>query len=414
MLQTLNTGTYIFAEHSRLTRSVAFPSEILVFGAAGSRLIEFVAEIALVLVALVLLHHGRVPASFVLLPVLVLIQLLLVIGLALPDRDPVGLLLRRPSRAADRAHHAVLPFPGVLSGRDGARGRPRALLPQPHRRTAHAVSRRALSGPDAVASACSAACSPARSSSTCSAMPSSAATPRSSPRSSEMAAAPAVELRGVSKRFYFYEHRTSSLREWFIRRVLRRPLHVRRADSPSGTRPRVEPGEAVALLGRNGSGKSTALRLIAGIYQPSTGTVETHGRITAVIELGAGFHPELTGAENVALYAAVLGLTRRELARALRRDRRVRRHRATSSTRRSSTTPPAWRRGSPSRWRCASSRTSCCSTRCSRWATRRSGSAASSGCGLSRARRHPDPGLPRARSGARALHPRSGWTTAGW
>jgi ABC-type polysaccharide/polyol phosphate export permease len=84
VLQTLNTGTYIFAEHSRLTRSVAFPSEILVFGAAGSRLIEFVAEIVLVLIALVLLHHRQVPESFVLLPVLALIQLLLVIGLALP------------------------------------------------------------------------------------------------------------------------------------------------------------------------------------------------------------------------------------------------------------------------------------------------------------------------------------------
>ena len=68
VLQTLNTGTYIFAEHSRLTRSVAFPSEILVFSAAGSRLIEFVAEIALVLLALVLLHHGRCPSSFALLP----------------------------------------------------------------------------------------------------------------------------------------------------------------------------------------------------------------------------------------------------------------------------------------------------------------------------------------------------------
>ena len=89
----------------------------------------------------------------------------------------------------------------------------------------------------------------------------------------------------------------------------------------------------MALLGRNGSGKSTALRLIAGIYQPSDGTVETSGRITAVIELGAGFHPELTGAENIALYAAVLGLTRRELAAAVRRDRRVRRDGATSSTR---------------------------------------------------------------------------------
>ena len=70
----------------------------------------------------------------------------------------------------------------------------------------------------------------------------------------------------------------------------------------------------MALIGANGSGKSTALRLIAGIYRPSSGTIETNGRITAVIELGAGFHPELTGAENIALYAAVLGLPRRELA----------------------------------------------------------------------------------------------------
>jgi ABC-type polysaccharide/polyol phosphate transport system ATPase subunit len=126
---------------------------------------------------------------------------------------------------------------------------------------------------------------------------------------------PAVELRGVSKRFYFYEHRTSSLREWFIRRVLRRPIHLRRAAfTLHDVDLTVDRGEAVALLGRNGSGKSTILRLIAGIYQPTGGTVQTEGRITAVIELGAGFHPELTGAENIALYAAVLGLTRRELA----------------------------------------------------------------------------------------------------
>jgi ABC-2 type transport system ATP-binding protein len=125
---------------------------------------------------------------------------------------------------------------------------------------------------------------------------------------------PAVALRGVSKRFYFYEHRTSSLREWFIRRVLRRPIHLRRAAfTLHDLDLTVEQGEAVALLGRNGSGKSTVLRLIAGIYQATSGSVRTEGRITAVIELGAGFHPELTGAENIALYAAVLGLTRKEL-----------------------------------------------------------------------------------------------------
>lgn len=125
----------------------------------------------------------------------------------------------------------------------------------------------------------------------------------------------AVELRDVSKRFYYYSHRTSTLREWFIRRILHRPLNVRRAEFTLRNFDfRVERGEAVALIGSNGSGKSTALRLIAGIYGPSSGTIRTLGRLTAVIELGAGFHPELTGADNVALYAAVLGLGRKELS----------------------------------------------------------------------------------------------------
>jgi ABC-type polysaccharide/polyol phosphate transport system ATPase subunit len=97
--------------------------------------------------------------------------------------------------------------------------------------------------------------------------------------------------------------------------VLRRPIHVRRsAFSLRDLDLRVAPGESVALLGHNGSGKSTVLRLVAGIYQPTTGTISSNGRITAVIELGAGFHPELTGAENISLYGAVLGPTRRELA----------------------------------------------------------------------------------------------------
>lgn len=119
----------------------------------------------------------------------------------------------------------------------------------------------------------------------------------------------------MTKRFHFYEHRTSTLRQWFIRTVLRKPLHAR---SASFVLERLDlsigPGEVVALIGTNGSGKSTALRLMAGIYRPTEGVVETRGRIGAVIELGAGFHPELTGAENVALYASVLGLTRRQLA----------------------------------------------------------------------------------------------------
>jgi lipopolysaccharide transport system ATP-binding protein len=123
-----------------------------------------------------------------------------------------------------------------------------------------------------------------------------------------------VSCRGVVKRFYRYEHRTRSMREVFIRSVLRRPLHVKRAEfTLTGLDLTIRRGEAVAFIGRNGSGKSTALRLIAGIYEPSEGVVEIDGRMAAVIELGVGFHPELTGAENIGLYAAVMGLSRREI-----------------------------------------------------------------------------------------------------
>jgi len=119
----------------------------------------------------------------------------------------------------------------------------------------------------------------------------------------------------VVKRFYYYEHRTSSLREVFRRTLRRRPLHVRRPTFVlSDFDLRVARGESIALVGPNGSGKSTVLRLLAGIYAPTAGTVETRGRLGTVIELGAGFHPELTGAENVSLYAALLGIGRRGLA----------------------------------------------------------------------------------------------------
>ncbi len=116
------------------------------------------------------------------------------------------------------------------------------------------------------------------------------------------------------KRFYHYEHRTTSLREFFIRSVLRRPIHVRQATfTLSGLNLRIARGESVALIGPNGSGKSTALRLIAGIYPPTEGVVTTCGRIAAVIELGVGFNPELTGRENASIYAAVMGLGRPEI-----------------------------------------------------------------------------------------------------
>jgi lipopolysaccharide transport system ATP-binding protein len=75
----------------------------------------------------------------------------------------------------------------------------------------------------------------------------------------------------------------------------------------------VEPGETLGLVGRNGAGKTTALKLLSKITQPSAGRVTLHGRVAALIELGAGFHPDLTGRENVFLYGAILGIKRRQI-----------------------------------------------------------------------------------------------------
>lgn len=76
----------------------------------------------------------------------------------------------------------------------------------------------------------------------------------------------------------------------------------------------VAPGESVALIGPNGSGKSTVLNLATGVSRPDSGTVEVKGKVAPLLELGAGFHPDLTGEENLRINAALLGLTRRQAA----------------------------------------------------------------------------------------------------
>ena len=75
----------------------------------------------------------------------------------------------------------------------------------------------------------------------------------------------------------------------------------------------IKKGETVGIIGPNGSGKSTILKLIAGVMSPNAGTVMVKGKISPLIELGAGFHPELTGSENIYLNGAILGLKRKEI-----------------------------------------------------------------------------------------------------
>jgi lipopolysaccharide transport system ATP-binding protein len=111
----------------------------------------------------------------------------------------------------------------------------------------------------------------------------------------------------VSRRFRVYPQRTVTLKEAIVRRRQLRPTDIWALRDVSFE---IEPGESVGLVGRNGSGKTTLLRLIAGIFAPTGGRIEVEGSIGSLIGLGAGFHPDFTGRENVYLNGAIHGLKR--------------------------------------------------------------------------------------------------------
>jgi ABC-type polysaccharide/polyol phosphate transport system ATPase subunit len=119
-----------------------------------------------------------------------------------------------------------------------------------------------------------------------------------------------ISIDEVSRRFRVYPKDARTLKELIVTRGRGRGEDVW---ALSGVGLAVEPGEAVGLVGRNGSGKTTLLKLIGGIIKPSIGRVEVGGRVASLLELGAGFHPEFTGRENVFLNGALHGLSRAEI-----------------------------------------------------------------------------------------------------
>ena len=117
-----------------------------------------------------------------------------------------------------------------------------------------------------------------------------------------------IEFQGVSKSFPHAAGRMllrAQLLKWFGGRT-ERFFALRDVSFNMGE------GESLAVIGRNGAGKSTLLSLVAGLALPDGGRVKVQGRVAALLELGSGFHPDLTGAENVVLNASLLGLNRRE------------------------------------------------------------------------------------------------------
>ena len=126
---------------------------------------------------------------------------------------------------------------------------------------------------------------------------------------------PIIEFDRVGKKYSLALHRGGGIKDL----VLHLPTALRhmRADVREVLNDfslEVQRGESIALLGRNGAGKSTLLALIAGVIRPTAGRLHVRGRVSPLLELGAGFHPELSGRENVMLNGVLLGLRRSEVA----------------------------------------------------------------------------------------------------
>ncbi|MEZ0328930.1 MAG: ABC transporter ATP-binding protein, partial [Dissulfuribacterales bacterium] len=112
----------------------------------------------------------------------------------------------------------------------------------------------------------------------------------------------------VSKAYKRYSKKSGRFLEWLGLGVHHDLVWVLRDISFE-----VQPGEAVGIIGVNGAGKSTLLKIITGIVKPTTGTIEVGGRVSALLELGMGFHPDFTGRENVYMAAQLKGMTREEV-----------------------------------------------------------------------------------------------------
>lgn len=123
----------------------------------------------------------------------------------------------------------------------------------------------------------------------------------------------AVEVKHVSMRFNLASQKVDNLKEYFIK-LVKKELKYKEFWALKDVSLTVNKGDRLGILGLNGAGKSTLLKIIAGVLKPTEGSVTVRGKIAPLLELGAGFEPQYTGAENIYLYGAVLGYSREFIA----------------------------------------------------------------------------------------------------
>lgn len=121
-----------------------------------------------------------------------------------------------------------------------------------------------------------------------------------------------LKAQGITVEYTFASERITSIKEWVVRSLQGKKRGGRRIVALDGVDFEVGPGDCFGLIGHNGSGKSTLLKVLSGVLSPRKGTVTYQGRMTSLIELGAGFDPELTGRENIRLCCALTGLDAKE------------------------------------------------------------------------------------------------------
>lgn len=120
----------------------------------------------------------------------------------------------------------------------------------------------------------------------------------------------AIEVQNLTKTFSLRDQRRNTLKEAFVKGVGGKRQSFNAVEDISF---QVEKGRTFGLVGHNGSGKSTLLKMLAGVYRPTSGLIKVDGKVSALLELGAGFHRELTGRENIRLNGAILGLSNRQI-----------------------------------------------------------------------------------------------------